>query len=282
MKIASLYEIVTDSIIAELEGGAAPWAKVWDSQAGGLLPTNIATRRPYNGINIPILWAAASRHNYPTHEWLSFKQALANDACVRKGQKGTTIVFVKKIVNAEEDGELQSITVLKTHSVFNISQIDGLTPTPPTERPAVPRVDHVEAFVKATKAQVRHGPYEPCYIPSEDAVCLPAIEHFKGAEHYYATLLHECVHWSGAEQRLNRQLKNRFGSKDYAAEELVAELGAAFLCAHLGIKGELRHAGYIASWLKLLKEDSRAIFTAAAKASEASNYLRACAENLDA
>jgi len=281
MKIASLYETVTNSIIAELEGGTAPWAKVWDSQAGGILPVNISTRRLYNGINIPILWAAASKRGYPTHEWLSFKQALAMDACVRKGEKGTTIVFVKKIPNADAEAELKSITVLRTYSVFNVSQIDGLTPTPPTERPAVPRVDHVEAFVKATKAEVRHGSYEPCYIPSEDAVCLPAIEHFNGAEHYYATLLHECVHWTGAEKRLNRQLRNRFGTKDYAAEELVAELGAAFLCAHLGVKGELRHAGYIGSWLKLLKEDSRAIFTAAAKASEASNYLRSFSEIIE-
>jgi len=283
MKVASLYESVTATIIEQLESGAPPWVKVWDSQAGGFLPANAATRRYYNGINIPILWAQAGKHGYPTHEWMSYKQAEALGAQVRKGERGTSIVFVKKIVKPEEEAEPKSLTVLKTFAVFNVAQIDGLIPTAApdvVERP--PPNERVEAFVKATKAEVRHGTYEPCYIPSEDAVCLPAIEHFRGAEHYYATLLHECVHWTGAEPRLNRQLKNRFGTKDYAAEELVAELGAAFLCAHLGVHGELRHAGYIGSWLKLLKEDSRAIFTASAKASEAANYLRSFSEPVEA
>lgn len=283
MKIASLYESVTASIIAELEDGAAPWAKVWDSQAGGFLPANAATRRYYSGINIPILWSVASARGYPTHEWMTFKQALELGANVRKGERGTSIVFVKKLTKEDPDAEEpKSLTVMKTFAVFNVAQIDGLVPTAsPAEIERPPPNDYVEAFVKATRAEVRHGIYEPCYIPSEDAVCLPAIEHFKGAEHYYATLLHECVHWSGAPHRLDRQLKNRFGTKEYAAEELVAELGAAFLCAHLGVRGELRHAGYIGSWLKLLKEDPRAIFTASAKASEAATYLRSFSERIE-
>ncbi len=285
MKVASLYESVTSQIIQELEQGTAPWVKVWDSQAGGFLPANASSRRYYSGINIPILWAAAGRHGYPTHEWMTFKQALALNACVRKGERGTSIVFVKKLVREEENADPKSITVLKTYSVFNVAQIDGLLPSVRPDavlRPLEACYEGIEQFVKASKAQVLHGPYEPCYIPSKDAVCLPAREAFKGDEHYYATLLHECVHWTGAEHRLKRQLKNRFGTKDYAAEELVAELGAAFLCAHLGIKGELRHAGYIKTWLTLLKEDPRAIFTASAKASEAATYLRSFSEKVDA
>lgn len=279
MKLASLYESITASIIAELEQGCAPWAKVWDSQAGGFLPANAATRRYYNGINIPILWGAASRHAYPTHEWMTFKQALELNACVRKGEKGTSIVFVKKLIREEENHEPKSLTVLKQYSVFNVAQIDGLIPAAsPLDVVREPPNERVEAFVKSAKVGITHGPYEPCYIPSQDSVCLPAREAFNGDEHYYATLLHECVHWSGAKHRLDRQLHNRFGTKDYAAEELVAELGAAFLCAHLGVRGELRHAGYIKTWLSLLREDPRAIFTASAKASEAANYLRAFSE----
>lgn len=277
MKLQALYESVTQSIITELERGAVPWTKVWDSQAGAFLPVNTFTGRHYNGINIPILWDRAIRSGYSSHSWMTFKQALAKGAAVRKGERGTTVVFVKKLPPKEE-GE-KPITMLKTHSVFNIAQIDGLPePDPPQERPLHERHASVEDFVQATKAKIQHGHYEPCYIPSEDAVCLPAREHFKADEHYYATLLHECVHWTGP--RLERNLHNRFGTKDYAAEELVAELGAAFLCAHLGIQGELRHAGYIQSWLKLLREDDKAIFTAASKASEAANYLRSFSEKL--
>jgi antirestriction protein ArdC len=282
MKIASLYESVTNAIVRELENGTVPWVKVWDSPAGGMLPQNAITRRFYSGINVPILWATASHRGYPTHGWATFKQALEAGACVRKGEKATQVVFVKKLIREQEnEEEPKSLTVLKSFSVFNVAQIDGLPePEKPPERPPDERYAGVDAFLAATKAEVRHGPYEPCYIPSQDAVCLPTREHFHGDEHYYATLLHEHVHWTGAEHRLNRQLRNRFGTAEYAAEELVAELGAAFLCAHLGIQGALRHAAYLQSWLKLLKDDARAIFTASAKASEAANYLRAFSEKV--
>lgn len=273
MKIASLYESVTQTIIEELETGAPPWTKVWDSQAGGFLPANAVSGRHYNGINVPILWAVATKRGYSTHRWLTFKQALEVGAAVRKGEKATPVVFVKKLVKEEEDADPKSITVLKVFYVFNVAQVDGLPePEPLPEREPDELYPCVEAFVKAAKVKVWHGQYEPCYMPSDDAVLIPQREAFHSDAHYYATLLHESVHWTGP--RLNRDLKNRFGSKEYAAEELVAELGAAFLCAHLGIKGELRHAGYIGNWLQLLREDSKAIFTAAAKASEAANYLR--------
>lgn len=282
MKIASLYEQVTNAIIAELERGAVPWVKVWDSDAGGLLPENAATRRQYSGVNIPILWCEAARRGYPTHEWMTFKQALELGAAVRKGEKATPVVFVKKLLRQDgDDGDQdspKSVTVLKTFSVFNVAQIDGRMPSVPPatiERLIHERYEDVQALVRRANVTVTHGPQEPCYIPSMDCVCLPKREAFHADEHYYATLLHECVHWTGAAHRLDRNLRTRFGSSDYAAEELVAELGAAFLCAHLGVQGELRHAGYIGSWLNLLKEDPRAIFSASAKASQAADYLRA-------
>lgn len=289
MHISSLYEQVTNDIIVQLEAGAPPWVKVWDSEAGGFLPANAATRRQYSGINIAILWSVAGRHSYPTHEWMTFKQALELGANVRKGEKATQIVFVKQLTRSDEHVKDTSnegaedirspkkVTVLKTFAVFNVAQIDGLIPSVSPlaiERAVDEHFTRVQEFVGRAGVEVTHGPYEPCYIPSLDSVCLPVREAFHANENYYATLLHECVHWTGAGHRLNRELRNRYGSKEYAAEELVAELGAAFLCAHLGVKGEIRHAGYIGSWLKLLTEDMRAIFTAAAKASEAANYLR--------
>jgi antirestriction protein ArdC len=153
--------------------------------------------------------------------------------------------------------------------------MDGLTlpEEKPREEPEV-RYAHAQAFVDATGARINHGGDKACFIPSVDLIQMPHRASFSGEEHYHATLLHECVHWSGHEKRLNRYLKNRFGTEAYAAEELIAELGAAFLCAHLGIEGELRHAGYIQSWIKILRDDQRAIFTAASKASQAADYLR--------
>ena len=170
--------------------------------------------------------------------------------------------------------------MLRTYSVFNVAQIDGLAqPTEATgQLPEPDRMAQVEAFVVATKADIRTGGNQPMYVPSQDFIAMPLLGAFRDANNYYATLLHECGHWSGAERRLNRDLKNRFGTKAYAAEELIAELTAAFLCAHLGIEGELRHAGYVADWITLLKEDDRAIFTAASKASQAADFLRAFSE----
>lgn len=285
MKTEALYASVTQNIIAALEQGAAPWLKAWTSPAGGVLPVNAATGRRYSGVNILILWAQAVICGYPRSGWMTFKQALDKGACVRRGEKGTAVVLVKRVPGKEldEEGERKTYSLMRGFTVFNISQIDGLAPPPePEPRPMLERYLAAEAFLAATGAIVVFGQRDPCYVPSKDEVHMPHREAFRGDEHYYATSLHEHVHWSGAEHRLNRSLKNRFGSKDYAAEELVAELGAAFLCAHLGIAGDLRHAGYIGHWLELLREDDRAIFTAAAKASQAADYLRSFSEQMEA
>jgi antirestriction protein ArdC len=161
--------------------------------------------------------------------------------------------------------------------VFNVAQIDGLpaSTTGQVEKTPDQKRDHVDTFIAATKADIRIGGDRACYVPALDFICLPPESAFKSREHLLVTSLHECGHWTGARSRLDRDLKSRFNEKAYAAEELIAELTAAFLCAHLGITGELRHADYIASWICLLKEDDRAIFTAASKASQAANFLRA-------
>ena len=284
MRIANLYEQVTAKIVAELEVGAVPWTKPWRSpHSGSVMPQNFATRRPYSGVNIPILWGAAIGAGYERHHWLTFKQAKALGAHVRKGEHGTIVVFTRTLsLGDEEDEDRQTVSMLRTYSVFNVAQVDGLAEEALEPEPLDDRIARVERFVAATQADVRIGGSEAAYVPSRDYIKMPPVAAFREASSFCATLLHECGHWAGAEKRLNRDLKNRFGTKAYAAEELVAELTAAFLCAHLGIQGELRHAGYIADWIRLLKEDDRAVFTAASKASRAADFLRSFSEDTSA
>ena len=273
----AIYETVTNQIIAELEAGAIPWTQPWKNQRrGGVMPLNAATGRPYSGINIPILWHAVAANGYPSHEWMTFKQAIEKKAAVKKGSKGTMVVFTKRIPRGDDD-EHATISMLKTYHVFNVEQIDGL-PEIPTRTSTVTPIETAERFIAATKADIRIGGSKACYVPSLDFIAMPPKEAFAEASSFYATNLHELGHWTGSEKRLNRDLKNRFGTKAYAAEELIAELTAAFLCAHLDIKGELRHAGYVQDWISLLREDKRAIFTAASKASQAADHLRSYSE----
>lgn len=275
MHIQELYAKVTAQIIADLESGTAPWVNPWKSKRGGIMPHNAVTKRPYSGINIPLLWHAQQVHAYPSAAWLTYQQAQDAKAQVRKGERSTTVIFTRKLI-VKEDKELErQIAMLKTFSVFNVAQIDGLPEEPPRpELTAEERDDAVVRFVMRTKAHVVHGGDVACYVPSKDFIVMPHSIDFETWEGYAATLCHELVHWSGHETRLKRDLRGRFGTQSYAAEELVAELGAAFLCAQLEVKGQLRHADYIGNWLKLLTDDPRAIFTAASKASQAADYLR--------
>jgi antirestriction protein ArdC len=277
-RLTSLYDQVTSKIVAELEAGAIPWTKPWKHRAtGSLMPQNFATGRPYSGINIPILWAAAIEGGFSRHQWVTFKQALALGGKVRKGEHGTMVVFTKKLRVGEDEDE-RLISILRTYFVFNVDQLDGV-PERDLELPPEPaRMDKAEDFIAATKADIRIGGGQAAYIPSLDCITIPPLAAFRDAGSFYATLLHEGAHWTAAKNRLNRDLSNRFRTRAYAAEELIAELTAAFLCAHLGIEGELRHAGYIEDWIALLSDDSRAIFTAASKASQAADFLRRFSE----
>jgi antirestriction protein ArdC len=224
------------------------------------------------------LWGAADANSYTSHEWMTFQQARMRDAMVRKGEKGTHIVFTKQLLKKEDDEE-KRFSMLRTYNVFNVAQIDGLpTPKEVEELPEPVRHGRAEAFIKATNAQFKNGGDKACYVPSQDFIALPYQGFFIHHEAFYAVALHELGHWTGAKPRLDRDLSGRFGTKAYAAEELVAEMTAAFLCAHLDLKGELRHASYINNWIELLKEDSRAIFTAASLASKAADYLRGFSE----
>ena len=284
-----LYQEVTDRIISELEAGAAPWLCPWTKSKAngtGIMPSNAITGRSYHGINVVILWGARAARGYESNGWLTFKQAQAKGGSVRKGEKATQVVFTKKLrIKDRETEEEKQISMLRGYFVFNRAQVDdvpeGETILPPPSDTDEVRHHRADRFIQATGADIRHGGNEAAFYPSLDRIVMPPFGAFKAEAGYWATLCHEAGHWSGHESRLNRDMEGRFSTRKYAAEELIAELTSACLCAHLGIEGELRHAGYLSRWIELLRHDNRAIFTAAAKAQQVADYLRSFSENMD-
>lgn len=282
-----LYTEVSARIIAELEKGAAPWVKPWRPIAGSNVPQNAATGRPYSGCNVVLLWMACAGRGWSSPRFLTFKQALEAGGNVRKGEHGTKVYFVKQLAvkkpNATDDDDVRHIPMLREYTVFHVSQCDNLPERVVIGRGAPKttneRDTEAEEFVAATGADFREGAGgdRAFYTSGGDFIAMPTFAAFKSSDNYYATAFHELVHWSGAKHRLDREFGKRFGDRAYAAEELVAELGAAFLCAEFGFAGDLRHAGYIADWIRLLKDDPRAIFTAASKAQAAADYMRGLA-----
>ena len=277
-----LYAEVSARIIKELERGAAPWVKPWSATAGRNVPCNAMTNRPYSGCNVLLLWMA-QQAGYRTPRYLTFKQASELGGSVRKGEHGTKVIFVKQLqirdAQAEESEATRIVPMLREYTVFNVDQCEGLPDSAfasPTIRIRNPdqRDSLADDFLRCTGADMHEGHGEALYVPSRDFISLPAFEAFKGADHFYNTAFHELAHWTGHGSRLNRDLLNRFGTRAYAAEELIAQLGAAFLCAEFGFDGDLRNAGYISTWIELLRADKRAFFTAASKASQAADYLR--------
>ena len=269
-----IYQQVTDRIIAELESGAAPWIKPW--KAGSAEDQNIISKKPYQGINRLILGMSGFAMPY----WASFKQWQDLGGSVKKGEKGTHIVFYSPIskdtVNPETGAAEQSIYhCLKSYVVFNAAQVEGIEFE--QTKPVLPDFNPVPALedrILKTGANIKHNGSQAFYRPSEDSITMPAKNTFIDESNYYATVLHELTHWSGAKHRLDRTKGKRFADTAYAFEELVAELGAAFLCQDYGIQGDLRHADYIGSWLKCLKDDNKAIFNAAALAQKAAVQQR--------
>jgi antirestriction protein ArdC len=286
-KRTDIYQRITDRIVAELEQGVRPWMKPWSAEhaAGRITRPLRANGIPYQGINIIMLWAEAMERGFVTPIWMTFKQALELNAHVRKGEKGSQVVYADRIRRKETDAktgeEIEAeIPFMKGYTVFNCEQIDGLPdhyyaqPAPRSE--PMPRIERAEAFFAATRADIRHGGGRACYVISQDRIDLPPFEAFRDPEAYYATLAHETVHWTRHPSRLNREFgRKRFGDEGYAMEELVAELGSAFLSADLELTPEVRddHAAYIASWISVLKNDKRAIFTAASHAQRAADFL---------
>ena len=293
---ADIYQRVTDQIIAALEAGADRWKMPWHTTGieNATRPINAISKKPYRGVNTLALWIAASEQGYTSNEWATYKQWQEKGAQVRKGEKSSTVVFWKindkgeadetsegNSGNSSDEAEESNRRILaRGYFVFNASQVDGYTapalPQPePTTFQGNERNAEIDAFFSATGASVQHGGNRAFYRPSSDHIQMPHFEAFFEPVDYYSTLGHETVHWTSAQTRLDRDLTGRFGSEAYAAEELVAELGAAFLCADLGLTNTPRpdHAAYVANWLKVLKDDNRAIFTAASKAQQAADYL---------
>ena len=281
-----LYQDVTDKIVSQLETGAVPWVQPWSLASACTpfgLPENGHTKNAYSGINILLLWNAAIESERTTLKWVTFKQALELGGNVRKGERGTMVVYADSFIpKAEQERAAQSgddpsrVGFLKRYTVFNIDQCEGL-PTdlfenlaPLPEREAIA---HAENLIQATGADFRIGGDRAFYVPSLDFIQVPPQQAFFDQINYYRTCLHELGHWTSHPSRLDRKLATRKGTKDYAREELVAEMASAFLCASLGIVPTVRHADYLASWLEVLKEDKRAIFRAASLASKAANYV---------
>lgn len=284
---ADVYSRITNTIVAELEKGERPWFKPWNAEhaAGRITRPLRANGVPYRGINVLMLWAEAESKGYSAPIWMTFKQAIEFGAHVRKGEHGSLVVYASKTTRTETDPETggeteREVAFLKGYTVFNVEQVEGLparfyaTAAKPLD--PVQRIAGAEAFFAATGASVGHGGNRAFYSPSEDRIQIPPFEAFKDAASYYATLAHETVHWTRHEARLDRDFgRKRWGDEGYAMEELVAELGSAFLSSDLFLTPEVRpdHAAYIASWIKVLKEDKRAIFTAAAHAQLAADFL---------
>ena len=289
-----LYQHVTNRILEDLERGVRPWLKPWSaSNVGGSILPRRHNGIPYQGVNVLLLWSEAMARGYTATTWMTFRQALELGAHVRKGETGTLVVFADRITRAEDgqNGESieRSIPYLKSYTVFNVEQIEGLPPKylPQAPAPISAETRHAQAegFIAATRAIIRFGEDRAFYAPAFDVIQLPPLPAFRDTESYYGTALHELTHWTGHPSRCARELNgHRFGSESYAFEELVAELGSAFLCAELGITPEVRddHAAYLASWLAVLKQDKRAIFAAASQAQRAADYLRGLQPAVDA
>lgn len=296
--MADTYQSVTDAIVRMIEAGAGAWRMPWHSAVGStmplVLPRNPLSGTRYRGVNVPLLWASAGHSGYASHHWATYRQWAESGAQVRKGERATTIVFWKQLRAADaapdgsdddgsEGGRHRGTRMMaRAYAVFNVAQVDGVeiapdkpAPVEPSGLPESERIANAESYFAAIGATVRHGGNRAFYTTGGDFIQMPEFRQFDTAPDYYGTLGHEHVHLTGHASRCAREFGKRFGDQAYAFEELVAELGAAFLCAELGISNDPRpdHAAYIDSWLRVLKSDSRAVFTAASKAQGAVDWL---------
>ncbi|MCH8522907.1 zincin-like metallopeptidase domain-containing protein [Glycocaulis sp.] len=283
-----IHTQITNQIIEAIEQGAGDWQMPWHRTGEGLnRPLNADTGNAYRGINVLSLWVAAEVRGFSTGLWGTYRQWQAKGAQVRKGEKASLVIFYKEYDAEDIDTETGETTdgkrrFARASYVFNADQVDGYErPEPPEAINPVEAIAQADAFIRTTGAKISHGGDRAYYRPSSDSIQMPEPSRFLGTptssatECYYSTLLHELTHWTGHAKRCDRQFGERFGDEAYAMEELVAELGAAFLCADLGIALTPRpdHAAYIDHWLKVLKADNRAIFTAAAQAAKAGEFL---------
>ena len=285
---SDIYTRITDRIVADLEQGVRPWMKPWSvANTDGRITRPLRHNGlPYSGMNVLLLWSEGVARGFSSPMWMTFKQALELGAAVRKGETGSTVVFASRFTKSESDGHGnevdREIPFLKAYSVFNIEQIDGLPDRyhhqPVSVLDPVERIEKADRFFRNTSALIRHGGSRAYYSPVSDHIQMPPFETFQDAPGYVATLSHEATHWTAHPDRVGRDLSRYAKDKsERAREELIAELGSCFLCADLGIVPELEprpdHASYLQSWLRVLSDDKRAIFQAAAHAQRAVTYL---------
>ncbi|CAN5820274.1 zincin-like metallopeptidase domain-containing protein [soil metagenome] len=283
---SDIHQQVTDTILKQLEKGVAPWHKPWKEKVGFKLPVNKTTGNLYNGVNVILLWASAEERGFQTNEWASFQQWRDKKEIVRKGEKGTMIVYYDTIEKQDRNNEdkIKKIPFIKSSYVFNRAQLQSYNAdkeAAPEKLPLIERIDIIDTFVHDTGVDIRPSNCGAYYVPATDKVHMPDISHFldqpdcKAAEAYYSTLFHELTHWTGHINRLNRGLSTNFGSEPYAKEELVAELGASYLGAEFEIEKAPveNHVNYIGGWLKKLKDDKHFLISAASSASKATGFL---------
>lgn len=306
-----LYQTVTDKVVAALEQGAPPWKRPWRAARNGqhvtgMLPVNALTGNGYSGVNVLLLWMAAEEAGYGLNRWLTYRQAQQLGGQVRKGEVSTLAVIYKdwrkpaedehgnRLYDSEGNPLTEVVPVLKANLLFNVAQCDGLpahlTALPVAEADPVPEdsrdtvsadiTERVLKILNATGVTVISAPQDRAYYaPYQDRIVMPLSSQFFTQADYWSTLLHEMVHSSGHADRLNREgitaPGRRFGDPVYSAEELIAEMGSAFLCAQLEVTGEVNHEGYVGHWLDILRADKRALFRACRHAREASEWLLA-------
>ena len=276
------YQRITDTIVTALEAGTRPWTKPWNaSQVGSQFPRPLRSNgEPYRGINVLLLWLATAANGFEYECFMTYRQAQELGGQVRKGERGTLIVKYGTITKKSEaaEDEDREIPYLKGYTVFNLSQIDGLSDdhyAAPTPLPIEQRVERADDFAAKTGATITHGGNRACYMPTTECIQMPPYAAFVSSEAYYSNLFHELAHWTGAKSRLDRISSTNMQTKGYAFEELVAEITACFICSDLEIAANVRDesASYLASWLKCLKKDKKAIFRAASRAQAAADYL---------
>lgn len=283
---ADIYTRITAEIVAAIEAGAGDWKMPWHHDGSAISrPSNVGSERRYRGVNVIALWIAAQAAGYASGVWGTYRQWLAAGAQVRKGARGTTVVLWKQMASMrdddddnDEDGDsARARFFARAFTVFNAAQVDGYTPNPAALLPETERFTHADAFIDALKIPITFGAYDAHYRIDLDHIFMPPFEAFHEAAGYYGTLIHEAAHGSGAKHRLDRNFNERFRRDAVAIEEATAELAASFVLADLGIAHHPRpdHAAYVASWLRVLKDDPRAIFTAASKAQAVADWMHA-------
>lgn len=270
-----IHQHITDQIVNALESGVKPWACPWDrASCGFTLPMNHSTGNHYNGINVLALWCSQMERGFTSSSWMTFKQARALGGSVRKGETGSKVVFYSPIERENDKGEKEIFPMARAFTVFNLDQIDGIERPAPVILSEFEANEAAEQIVKGSGARIIEEGNSAHYSLKNDHIKLPPRDRFADGDNFYATAFHEIGHWTGAKSRLDRTFGKKFGDAEYAFEELVAELTAAFLGAEVGITGEhLQHESYIAHWLEQLKGDKKFIFKAASAASKAHGFV---------